>query len=390
MIKKAEKIRLLHVITDLSTGGAQMMLYKLLSEIDKTQFDCRVVCLMGQDVMAQKISALDIPVTTLGMRRSLPDPIAFVRLCKMIRAYSPDIVQTWLYHADLLGGLAARFVGVRTVIWNIRHNNLHAKINKWHTRMTAKVCALLSTWVPRAIICNSQNSTAVHQAIGYKKALFRLIGNGFDLQKFTAEDQAKAHLCRQLNIPQDSILVGLVARFDAQKDQHNFVNAIAGIVGESANVQAIMIGTNIDSQNVELKQWISASGVQEHFHLLGERADIAELTAALDIACSSSLGESFPNAIGEAMACAVPCVVTNVGDSAELVGDTGVVVPAADHTALADAILNLVNTPQARRKKMGINARKRIEQYYCLAAIVKKYQNLYLEFAAISTVKGQQ
>ncbi len=115
--------------------------------------------------------------------------------------------------------------------------------------------------------------------------------------------------------------MGQVARFDAQKDQQNFVNAIARTIGESAKVQAVMIGANIDSQNPELNQWILASGEQQHFHLLGERADIPELTAALDIACSSSLGESFPNAIGEAMACAIPCVVTNVGDSAELVGN---------------------------------------------------------------------
>lgn len=387
MSNAKNKIHVLHIITDLSTGGAQMMLYKLLSQMDKQHFHCQVICLMGEDVMAQKISALGVSVKYLHMRKALPNPLAFFRLVQMLKSDRADIVQTWLYHADFLGGLAAKLAGVKAVIWNIRHNNLDAAVNKWHTRMTAKLCARLSYYLPKAIICNSANSIAVHQAIGYNKMLFTKIGNGFDLQWFQPNANAKKSLCCQLQLPQDSLLIGLVARYDPQKDQQNFIRAIAAVISEAPKVQAIMIGKHIDNNNQQLQQWLADAGLRAHFHLLGERDDVALLTAALDIACLSSLGEGFPNAIGEAMSCAVPCVVTDVGDAAELVGETGVAVPAADYQALAVGLKQLINLTQEQRRQLGDKARQRIAQYYSLEVIVHQYQDVYQQIFAATAIK---
>ena len=244
--------------------------------------------------------------------------------------------------------------------------------------MTAKLCALMSGFLANAIICNSSRSATLHQEWGYKKGLFKLIGNGFDLSLFRPQAKAKPELCQQLQIAPDSMLVGLVARFDPQKDHGNFIRAAGTVLKGIENVHFILIGTAVDDNNVQLQHWLVATGFSQRFHLLGERADIAKLTAALDIACSSSLGEGFPNAIGEAMACAVPCIVTDVGDSAQLLGDTGIVVASGDASALAEAMIALLQETETYRKKLGKKARLRIENYFSLPSIVKQYQDFYL------------
>jgi glycosyltransferase involved in cell wall biosynthesis len=371
------KIRLVHIITGLKTGGAEMMLYKLLSHIDRNKFDCQVISLTDKGVIGPKIEALGIPVFSVGMRNGLPAPIGFFRLVNQLKKHQPDIVQTWLYHADFLGGLAAKLIGVKKIIWNIRNSNIDASINKWHTRMTARVCGLSSSWLADAIISNSERATQVHQALGYKKALFHQIGNGFDLARFCPDDTAKSALCKQLDVPEETQLIGLVARFDPQKNHQNFIKAAGFIAKKIVNIRFILVGTDIDRHNKQLQKWIEETRYSDHFLLLGERNDIPHINAALDIACSSSLGESFPNAIGEAMACCVPCLVTDVGDLKKLVGDTGFVVPTNDPEALANATIELLNKPETVRQNLGKLARQRIEKSFSIKLIVSEYEQLY-------------
>ena len=377
MVSTADKIQVVHIITGLPTGGAEMMLYKLLCQIDRDKFDSYVISLTSVGIVGPKIQALGIPVFSIRMRNGLPDPIGFFRLVSQLKKLQPDIVQTWLYHADFLGGLAAKLMGVKKVIWNIRHSNLDAEVNKWHTRMTARLCGLFSGWLADAIICNSERAAQVHQALGYKKSLFHQIGNGFDLAGFYPDVTAKPALCKQFDIPEQSFLVGLIARFDPQKDHQNFIQAVSRVLARFMDVRFIMVGAGVDGHNKQLQEWIEATGHGDHFLLLGERNDIPQINAALDIACSSSVGESFPNAIGEAMACSIPCVVTDVGDSAKLVANTGIVVPSEDPDALANAIIDLLDKPEAYRQNLGKQARQRIEKNFSLIAIVHEYEQLY-------------
>ncbi len=373
----SSKIRLVHVITGLQTGGAEMMLFKLLSEINWEKFDCHVISLTSEGNVGPKISELGIPVIAIGMKNGLPDPIGFFRLFRTLKKLKPDIVQTWLYHADLLAGLAAKFVGVKKIYWNVRQSNLEAGLNKWHTRLTARGCALLSYWLPDKIICNSLTAIRVHQKVGYKASLFHLIGNGFDLEKFCIDPCAKSVLCKQLNISEKSLLIGLIARFDPQKDHQNFVLAANKVLESLPDAHFILVGSNIDYENKILSNLIEESGYKQNFHLLGEKDDISCINAALDVACSASLGEGFPNAIGEAMACGVPCVVTDVGDSAHLLGDTGIIVASANFQALAEAIIELLSTSERYRQKLGKKARQRIEEYFSIAAITDEYEKIY-------------
>ncbi|MFW6053002.1 MAG: glycosyltransferase family 4 protein, partial [Desulfosalsimonas sp.] len=348
------QIKIMHVISGLSTGGAQNMLCKLLSGIDKSRFDCRVVSLTDKGPMANQIETLEISVDALNMPRGMPDPRGIWRLKRLIRYQQPDVIQTWMYHADFIGGITSRLACGSPVIWNIRHSNLDPRANKKTTLLTARACALVSGRVPEKIICCSESSRQVHAAIGYDKNKMLVIPNGFNLEAFGPDESARVSVRRELGIGPDSILLGMAARFDPQKDHETFVRAAAYLADSVKDIYFILCGKNIDWHNAELSRWIRDAGLAGRFFLLGPRTDIPRLTAALDLAClSSAFGEGFPNILGEAMACGVPCVATDVGDSAAIVGDTGRIVPPEDPEAFAAACRELIEPGPEQRARLG-------------------------------------
>ncbi len=354
------------------------MLCKLLSGIDKSRVDCRVVSLTDKGPMTNQIETLGISVDALNMPRGVPDPGGIWRLKRLIRDQQPDIIQTWMYHSDLIGGIASRLACRSPVIWNIRHSNLDPRANKKTTLLTAHACALVSGRVPEKIICCSESSRQVHAEIGYDKNKMLVIPNGFNLEDFTPDKDARLSVRRELGISSDSALLGMVARFDPQKDHAGFVRAAEKLSGSGFNGYFILCGQDIDWYNVYLSKWIRDAGLAERFFLLGPRTDIPRLTAALDLAClSSAFGEGFPNILGEAMACGVPCVATDVGDSAAIVGDTGRIVPPKDPEAFAAACKELLDLGPEQRARLGFKARKRIEENFDLSKIIDKYEQLY-------------
>lgn len=365
-----------HIITGLNTGGAETMLYKLLSNIDRTKFEPMVLSLTDIGSIGKKIEKLGISVKALGMKRGVPDPRFVFRLAAILKKEKPDLVQTWMYHADLIGGLAAKLVRNIPVVWNIRHSNLDPEGNKKTTILTAKACAKLSKTIPKKIICCSEASFKVHSELGYKEEKMIVIPNGFDLDAFKPDAEARYSVRRALRIPEDAVIIGMVARFDPQKDHKNLINAAGVLCRSNKNIHFILCGNGITNNNKQLANWIQEHNLQVNFHLLGRRADVARITAAFDIA-SSSYGEGFPNVVGEAMSCEVPCVVTNVGDSAYIVGNTGIVVPPKNPLAMAKAWEKLIKLPAEERKILGKLARKRIEDNFEINSVVNRYMELY-------------
>ena len=372
-----------HIITGLGTGGAEMMLYKLLSNMDRDLFDAEVISLTGVGLVGEKIRALGVPVQALGMRRGIPDPRGILRLAKLLKGKKPQLIQTWMYHADLIGGIAARLAGGIPVAWGIHHSNLTPEGNKRTTIWTAKTCAHLSRRLPKKIVCCSEASKRVHTAIGYALKKMIVIPNGFDLAAFLPEAEARLSVRRELNIPRDAFMIGLVGRFDPQKDHRNFIAAADVLIRSTGKSQPeihfVLCGDNITWGNQELADPITESGLQHCFHLLGRRDDMPRLNAAFDISSSSSFGEGFPNVLGEAMACGVPCVATDVGDSALIVGDTGRVVPPKNPEALAAAWRELLLMEAGERAVLGAAARQRVLDNFNLPTIVKCYETLYQE-----------
>ena len=369
--------KIAHVITGLQNGGAEAMLLKLLTETDKKQFCPLVISLTNRGVMAEKFEILGVRVLTCDMLPSRPSISGVASLLKYLRYFRPDLVQTWLYHADLLGGIAARVLRIRCVVWNVRHDNLDRDKNKSHTLWAVRANALLSSWVPSKIVCNSANSAIIHQSIGFKSQPFVIIPNGFDIDIFRPDSRSREKTLRELNIPSDSSLVGLIARFHPQKNHERFIRAAAQVIKANSRVYFLLAGADVDWNNAALVSWIDEHGLRDRFRLLGRRDDIPSLLASLDVAVCASWGEGFPNVVGEAMACEIPCVVTDVGDCANIVGDTGWVVKSGDFHALGDSIVSALMTPRVERMSMGKRARKRIIEHYALPAIVSQYERLY-------------
>lgn len=374
-------MKVAHVITDLNVGGAETMLYKLLSGTDKSYFDELVVSLTTYGPVAERIRKLGIEVKCLGLKRGVPDPLGVLKLRRILKQEKIDLIQTWMYHADLIGGLAAKMAGI-PVIWNIRNSTLDSQV-KWTTRMTVKTSARLSPLIPEKIICCSTEACRIHVKQGYMMKKMVVIPNGFDLAIFTPNRTARANLRQELGLAPDTLLIGNIARYDPQKDHKTFLQAVAEIYDDIPRVHFVFAGDGISWDNDELVGYIYSYGIKETCHLLGRRDDIPYLTSALDISClSSSYGEAFPNVLGEAMACGVPCVTTDVGDSALIVGDTGIVVPPQIPKALAEAWKQMIEMGDAGRRALGEKARKRVQNKFNLLDIVSRYEELYRQILA--------
>ncbi len=375
-------MKVVHVITGMLEGGAQVMLLKLISSLDRQRYESTIVTLLPGGFHVEAVRSLGIPLHCLGMRRGIPDPRGVWTLARLLRRVRPDVVQTWLYHADIVGGLAAKLAGGTPVVWNIRTSTLEPGQSKWTTILTRKLCARLSRKLPARIVCCSKVAAAHHIGLGYDRGKFLFIPNGFDLNAFRPEAAMRRAVRQELNIPDTAILIGLVGRFDPQKDHHTFLKAAALLALSIPEVHFLLCGLNVDWENPMLTSWVENAGIRRHCHLLGRRSDMPAIQASLDIATSSSsYGEAFPNAIGEAMAAGVPCVVTDVGDSAWIVGETGRIVPPRDPETLARAWEDLLRLPPETRVALGGAARDHVARHFSLQAIAARYDALYNEIA---------
>lgn len=360
------------------------MLYKLLSATDRTRFEPQVISLLDKGTLGPRIERLDIPVHTLGMRRGLASSLlTLVRLAALLRRLRPRLLQTWMYHADLFGGLGARALAELPVVWGIRQNEIGPDALKASTRMVLRLCAALSRRLPRRIICCSEAALIVHSRAGYDSTRMVVIPNGFDARLLRPDPEARRRVREELGIAEDTLLVGRIARFDQQKDHHNLIRAFALLRTRLPEARLLLCGTGITWENRQLTGWIDAAGIRDQTHLLGERHDIPRINAALDLAVSSSFSESFPNVLGEAMACGIPCVTTDTGDSANIVGDTGRVVPPRDPQQLAAAIAELLDSGDEMLAQLGRAARQRILDNYALERIARRYERLYLDLLAV-------
>ena len=373
-------MKIMHVITGINSGGAETMLYKLLSHLDRARFETEVVSLTGLSMspLGRRIESLGIPVRILGMRRGGPNPWGVYKLACWLRQASPHLVQTWMYHADLIGGLAARLAGDVPVVWNIRYSALNLTDVKRTTHWTMKACARVSRWLPTRIVCCAESARQVHTVLGYAKEKMTIIPNGFDLRVFKPDSAARFSVRYELGLPEGTPLIGLVASFLARKDHRTFIQAAARLHADLPDVHFLLCGEWITWDNPELNAWITEADLGEYCHLLGQREDMPRLMAALDLATLTSAdGEGFSNVIGEAMACRVPCVITDIGDAALIVGDTGKLVPPRDPLALAQAWRTFLMSDPRERVGIGLAARRRIEEQFSLPVIADRYQQLY-------------
>jgi glycosyltransferase involved in cell wall biosynthesis len=371
-------IRICHLITGLDIGGAERSLLNLVTAMNRNEFENEVVSLLKPGPMAQALVRAGIPVTSMEIGRHRPNPMALRSLIRHLRAKRPAILQTWLYHADFFGSVAAIFAKPDHLIWNVRSSQIGHPSIRPLTRFLARVLALLSQR-PDAIVVNSQDAQRYHQEIGYRPKQWVNIANGVDLERFRPRPSERSMLRMRLGIPADATLIGLVARDHPMKDIDTFLRAASRFQQDHANVNFVLCGDGLSSENTALAELVRILDLERRAILLGQRLDIELIYPALNVLTLCSIaGEAFPNVLCEAMACDVPCVATDVGDSAEIIGDCGLIVPQRDPKALARAWQKVLeNEPDLAQE----SRRSRMAARYSLDRMCAQYESLYRSIA---------
>ncbi|CAB3723817.1 Putative glycosyltransferase EpsF [Achromobacter ruhlandii] len=371
----AAALRVVHVITGLGQGGAESVLWRLAT-FPGQEVEHIVVSLTDDGIYGERLRAAGVTVHALGMPRGRITLGGFMALRRLIAGARPDAVQTWMYHADLIGGLAARLAGVRAVAWGIRNSGAHLERSSRSARMVLRACALLSGVLPGAIVCAAQDAAERHAAKGYRRDRMAVISNGYDLSRYAPDAAARARVRAQWGLDGDVPVIGCVARWDPLKDHANLLRAVAALVrdGRDAGLRCVLVGRGMTIDNPELMALVDKLGLRERLVLAGPSDDVPAVMNGLDLHVLSSCAEGFPNVVAEAMACGVYCVVTDVGDAAYIVGDTGVVVPPEQPEALARGIETALRDVASRGQgRAGEAGRARVLANFDLARMVRDY-----------------
>ena len=370
-------MNILHIITGLNDGGAEAVLYRLCTYDDT--YNHKVISLMDEGKYGPLLTDSGTDVHCLNMPAGKVTPSGLYKLLKLIRDLKPDVVQTWMYHADLIGSAAARLAGNKNIVWNIRHTTLEKHHSKRSTILVAKACAKISKKIPLKIICCADKAVEVHKAIGYDDRKMTVIANGYDLSRLCILTDTQSKLKNELGDIFPSI--GMVARYNAQKDHFNLLEAFAIVKKANIPHKLILVGKDINSSNANLVEKIQSLDLDNSVILLDQRTDIPVVMNSLDLhVLSSSFGEAFPNVLAEAMACGTPCVTTDVGDAALIVGDTGWVVPPKNPQELAEAILLALREQQM--EPMAWSERKsacrtRVVDNFSIETMISKYHQIW-------------
>ena len=372
------KKTVLHIISSLSDGGAEGTLYRLV--LFDNEYKHIVVSLTDGGIYLKKLIAIDVDVYLLSMPRGKVTIYGILKLYRLIKKSHLDIIQTWMYHANLLGGLFAKFAGNNNIIWGIR-----GPYDKQRTSFTTKIivrfCALFSFWLPRRIISNSYFAKNAHLAIGYCSSKMVVIDNGYSTKNKPYSDEDILSLSLKYHVKNNSPILGMVARFDSHKDHENIISALSILVDKNIEFTCLLVGSGMIESNKDLSSLISQYNVGSFVRLVGRYDDIPLMMSFLDLHVLSSAAESFPNVLAEAMLAGTPCVTTDVGDAKRIIGDTGWVVPPENAIILASqietAICEMKNTSNWTARQEA--CKNRIENKYNMSNMISSYNDLWAD-----------
>lgn len=379
-------MKILHVITALNVGGAETMLAKLVDHERKQggAMQPSVVSLMPPGVAGDRIRASGVPLRHCGMKRAIDLLPGLARLRAVIRQEQPAVIMAWMYHAHLATRLATLgSADTVPVIWNVRHSIDELSQEKPLMRVIVRLAAACSSW-PRTIIYNSHAAAAQHQRLGFHAEDMAVIPNGFDCDLFRPREEARDALVRDLGIAPSALIVGMAARNHPMKDAAALVEAVLRAREGGTDVHLLLTGQGMDEPTGALARLL-VSMPADRLTLRSHDRKLETLLPGLDIvALPSAWGEGFPNILGEAMACGVPCIATDVGDSGWVVGKSGMVVPPRDPAALAEAIMAMDRLGPDGRRQLGKIARTRVQEQFSMNQIAARYHQLYRDVSGSS------
>ncbi len=375
-------IRMVHVVTDLRMGGAESALANLIAKSDKARFQHHVIGLKSDGVIGDRLRETGARVDVVGIRSVAKSIQALWKIRRLIRESNADLVQGWMYHGNVAASLALRSMRHRAgLIWNVRHSLTDFSREKPMTRHVIKMGARMSEHA-ELILWNSKRSRIQHEALGYHGRRHMVIPNGIDTSKMTFRVSARESMRKRLGLNDDALLVGSVARHHPMKGHTDLIDAVSHLASKGRDVHLALCGRGCEEDG-SMATLAKQSSLQGRLHLLGEMADPQPVYAAMDcFVVSSRWGESFPNALVEAMACEVPAIATDLGASAEILGDSGDVVPADTPHVLAPAIDRTLMLPPLQRKERVKKGRQRVINRFDVHSSVNRYERIWSSIAA--------
>lgn len=370
-------MRILHIITGLGNGGAESVLFRLISSSQGTH-QHGVISLIDEGYYGALLRERGAEVTTLHMNKPLNLLTSASHLKKAVRDFHPDIVQTWMYHANYFGGILTKKVTDAPLIWGLRHANL--KNDKWTTKWISHRCSRRSYNLPDKIIYCAYSSADYHLEHGYDPSKTIVIGNGYDLSTLKSDALMRQWMRKEFEIKDDDILIGFIARWDPAKDHQNLLSALQILKRKGMTFKCLLVGPNMSPENSNLVKLIRNTGLSGIVDLAGPRRDIAYILNGLDLHVLSSKNEAFPNVVAESMACGTPCVATDVGDAARIVDRPEWIVPSGAPNQLAEAVIRALKTiEQDGRDVVGEQCRRHIAENFSLDLMIKKYHDTWLD-----------
>lgn len=378
-------IRVMHLIVGLGTGGAEINLHRLVKGMDRSRFENIVVSMLSPGPVGAAITESGVLVLSIDITPGVPDPRAVIRLARLLNRYKPDLLQTWMYHADLLGGITAKIFSGPPILWNIRNSG---ECLSQKTLILARLCAWLSSWLPQRIVSCSNAGRDFHLRLGYSSSRMDVIFNGYDSDHYRPDPSAAEKLRAELGVGAKAKLIANIGRYDPMKDHRCFLAAARLVRDADCDALFVLCGDGITWRNAELVDEIDRLDLRNCIFLLGRRTDVNLIMAAAAVVVSSSNSEGFPNVVAEAMACGAICVATDVGDVRHIIGDTGFVVQPNHPEELAVEVLRVL---RAEPVSPGLrpSGRERIITRFSIRSTVESYERLYEETVAANAQAGK-
>jgi glycosyltransferase involved in cell wall biosynthesis len=372
------KIHIFFLIRSLNIGGTERQLVELAKGLDKNTFEITVGLFYDEGTLREELTAMEgvklLPLCKSGRW----DFIRFcTRLITVLRRLRPHILYSFLPDANLVGLISGRITRVKQIVWGVRASYMDVSRYDWFARTSLRLSAFLSRF-PDTIIANSFAGLRFHKDIGYKTERMKVIPNGIDTKLFKPDHPSGFRLRDEWGIDEKTVSIGLVGRLDPMKDHTTFLQAVKIFDQKECSVRFVCIGDGKEPYKSEIHSLCMTLGLNGSLIWTGARSDMPAVYSALDIVTSTSSGEGFSNVIGEAMACGVPCVVTDVGDSAIIVGETGVIVPPKDPQALADGWRSMLIRMNDKSYSIKEMARMRIVSHYNSEIFIQKTSKKFL------------
>ena len=372
-------MKIIHIITGLNNGGAEGFLFRLCKENNHNKHI--IISLTDSGRFGPMFEKIQIHVFSLNMPRGRLSLRGLIKLVALLKANKPDIIQTWMYHANLIGGLISKLLGYKKIFWNIRHSNFLPNKSKPLTIWVMKICGKLSNWIPKKIVYCSVEGKKVHESLGYNVNKSKTIYNGYDLNELKMNKDLGYFFRKEINIKKNEFLIGMVGRYDPQKDHLNLINALELVDKYGYQFKAILIGKHMDKNNFKILEYIKSKKLDKKILLLGQSFNIPKVMNGLDVhVLSSSFGEAFPNVLAEAMACGTPCVATDAGESSLILGNKGWIVPTNNPRVLAAKMIKAIiekNQKKEKWKKRKLKCREHILKNFNIQIISKQYQKTW-------------